>query len=96
VRHQHKAIRCHHLRDGASLYLVEGETNWNAPLIKPASRREGVPQRRDGAIRVAVLDQQPRLLARCLGDERIVNFLGALDGVDDLVLGPGGHAAPSK
>ena len=54
--HQHQGVRCHYLSDSATLNLVEGEADRHAPVIQAAGVGEDIAERRDGSVRVAVLD----------------------------------------
>ena len=79
-------MRRHHLRNRALLDLVEGEANGHTPVIKPAGLSKNVAQRSDSTVRVAVLDQQPRLFGHIVRNG-IVNFLGCVDRGGDRLFG---------
>ena len=91
MRHQDQGIWRHYLGNGPSLNLVESEADGHAPVIKPASTREDIPQRDDRSVWVAVFDQKPRLLARLSTRDGSFDVFSIGNGIDDLCLAIAGH-----
>ena len=62
----HQGVWRNYLRNGAALYLVEGEANWNAPVVETAGVRKKVSKHSDRLIGITIIDQESRLFTRRL------------------------------
>ena len=84
MRLEDYAVGRHLLRnDNTVLRFVVEKADRDTPIVEPTSVSEDISQCQDGSVRVATVDQQPRLGSLRCGVPCRNKFLGRVDGSGD-------------